>query len=104
MSHNKSDSHVRPIPKGYYGRLSPTPRKRSWGEAYKHFKNNSFEAKGVILVAKLCGITLGVNGADEFIPILGQLDDPLAIPQFGGLLLTASYVLLRVKHYRKIRR
>jgi hypothetical protein len=104
MSHDNSDSHVRPIPQGYYGRLSPTPRKRSWGEAYKRFRSNSFEAKVMIFVARLCGITLGINVFDEPIPILGQFDDPFAPGQFTGFVITTIYVFLRVKHYRNPRR
>lgn len=77
---------------------SPASPRRSWWQAYRLYKQH--DGKGLVLFLKLGSVFLGLNVVDEPVPFLGQIDDPLFVPQLLFVLVLALFAKHHIGQYR----
>jgi hypothetical protein len=87
--------------------ILPVGSSRTWREAYKAYRDSPFEK--ALLTKFVRGTTtaaaawLPVNLADEVIPLIGMMDDPVLPANLAALGIRVMYTFVRVNHYRKVR-
>lgn len=76
------------------------PLRRTWGEAWQVLRNDPSVSRFSYRVAVMMFAALGVNVADEGVPVLGQLDDILAPGELALGALATAITIVRVNRLR----